>query len=338
MSKKDLSPINPACVHLMPGDVLLFPPNSIADGGWVGQAIVYFTKGEVSHSAIYCGEIDGVAMIAHAEPNGINYQSFESLLAGEPCCYIRRHTGKLDLTPVLDAVKKYTGNGNSYPFVNLGIIGLLILLNKFSDDRPLNQIVYDFALLVGVKIMKQTQERVHEGETPMMCSQFASQCYTDAGPRYDLKFDKLLLQFGNVPKGEDKPLLLDALPADENLESLPDFDDAILQGEDHIVANFLDFAYGKEALVSGKVEDKTALKYLAALLLSASCFAITGKKPKTVKEAISQFSTNRNYLVTPDDLFTNASNLQTVGYMTNLYSKTSFFKFVDSENEEEIQH
>lgn len=317
MTKKNSPKPDLKIEDLLSGDILLFPPNSIAHGGWVGQAIVLLTGGKVSHSAIFIGEIDGELRVAHAAPPGIVSESFKALLESEPGCYVKRYIEKTSLDPVLAAVDRYVDHENPYPFLNLGVLGLLLLSNRFANKTLTNRIFYDFALLVGLKIMKMIEENRHPGKKPMTCSQFAAQCFTDAGEEYDIKFNKLLVQFKVANSSQEEDSLLNILSTmnmtrrDEmkkmNMES-------VLNSEDEITANFIHLLEKKDIQTTEHIS-KENVGIAGTILFKALCEAMTGEIPSSLEDAFRYFSTNRNYYVTPDDLLSNTKNLSDVGYI-----------------------
>lgn len=318
MDKEKLPIPNLKPEDLKPGDILLFPPNALPEG-WVGQAIVLLTKGTVSHSALYWGEKEGVFMAAHAAPKGIGSVSFPDLVRSEPGCFVRRRNEKEDPEPVLKAIDGYTDHENSYPFFNLAVLGLLMLANRFLNKTLRNRIFYDFALLVSAKLMKAVQEYRHPGKSPMSCSQFVAQCYTDAGDDYDIKFVKLLVQFGELNTTADETSLFDLLGRDETLE-IPETNldtNQILSMETDVAERFIEWMKNNdnELAVESAHVDEEDLNKVSRKLLKSLCQVFTGTKPASVKEAIKRLSTNRNYFVTPEDLLSNASNLETIGYI-----------------------
>lgn len=319
MTRKGLPQSNLKIEDLKPGDILLFPPNKLGDNGWVGQAIILLTGGQVSHSAVFRGEKDGQLKVAHAEPKGIVSESFIALLESEPGCYVKRHSIKTDLNPVLSVVEKYTDHDNPYPFLNLGVLGLLILENRFSEKTLKNRVFYDFTILIGLKIMKMVEKHKHAGKTPMTCSQFAAQCFTDAGDEYDIKFNKLLIQFGSFNSVIEEDSLLNILNTEDfvlnsqenTIEIEPN---TILNREDEIVSDFMQLIEIGETNSAVSVT-RGQLGIAGKMLLNALSEALTGKKPSSTEDAIKQLSTNRNYYVTPDDLLSNSNNLTAIGYI-----------------------
>ncbi len=302
---------------LKPGDILLCPPTPFPEG-WIGQAIILLTGGKVSHTAMYCGEKGGEPRIAHSDLRGIYSMPLKDFLDESPGCYLMRLKDQADLLPVLHAIDSYADKGNPYPVMNFGVLGLLIIGNRLAKDTLRNRAFYDFTMLVGLKIIQEINKHKYKGKHAMTCSQFASQCFTDAGALYDIQFDKLILGFGGVNSIDDRASLLDYIMYDNsNGLPLPDEEDthAVPANEDQIISNFM-------GLMRNDSNDITAPEYVeehelskAALkLLIALCEAITGVKPSSPGEALDLISSNRNYFVTPDDLLMNAANLEELGY------------------------
>lgn len=319
MSKQKLPEPNLKPEDLKPGDVLLFPPNPMPEG-WVGQAIVLLTKGTVSHTALFCGEVGGVMMVAHAAPGGIVSLPFAGLVSSEPGCFVMRHTEKTDLYPVLKAIDGYADHENPYPFFNLGILGLLLLANCFSEKTLRNRIFYDLALLVSVKLMKAVEKHRFPDKKPMSCSQFAAQCYTDAGKEYDIRFDKLLIQFGELNAVDSQTSLLGLL----NVGDMPEVPEMSINRdytpdeEMEIAIRFIEWMSGdgKNKLTeASELVNEKDLNKVGRRLLTILCQAFTNTRPSSVKEAVELLATNRNYFVTPEDLFVNTLNLKNTGYI-----------------------
>lgn len=306
---------------LKPGDILLFPPNKWKEGGKVGQIIVLLTGGEVSHAAVYRGE----GKVAHAAPPYIVSGAFEALLRGEPGCYVKRHSTETVLNPVLAAVDKYADHDNPYPFFNLGVLGLLLLSNRFAKKTLSNVIFYNFALWLSVKLMKAAERKIYPGKKPMSCSQFATQCFTDAGENYDIRFRRLLIQFteASLNANDDKDCLLNLTTQagfkdwDAMTNELEENTEMMQEQEEQIISDFLELLEKGESSNSSVLNtvDTAKLGKVGQKLLKELCGAITGKTPASPEEALELLSTNRNYFITPEDLHVNAKNLTNVGYI-----------------------
>lgn len=305
--------------ELKPGDILLFPPVpfSIEEPlTALGHIITAITGGKVSHSAIYCGIVDQIPTVAHADLPGISSFPLQDLLNEEPACFVFRHNKYNSSCPIYKEALGYASANNPYPKLNLGLLGLLLLANRFAEETIKNKFFYDFTLWVSLKIMKVIEKHKHPGKTPMTCSQFAAQCYTDAGVMYDIHFHKLLIQFGALEKN-DKVSTRSLLGIIQNKQTNSFRDNDIQEiieihnNESTIIANFLEFLRNKDGITMSERQtiSEDDIEYAGQKLLRAISVAYNGFIPKTINEAIESLSTNRNYFVTPDDLYFNTTNL-----------------------------
>lgn len=314
--------------NLLPGDIILCTPNILKIDGWIGQAIVLFTGGLASHTALYCGQKAGIGQIAHSNLAGTHYDTLDFFQKNHAGFFVRRHTGRRDLTAVLAAVDNYMHNDkpDPYPIANLVVLGLLILSKKLMAKTLTNKIFYDFLMLATVKLMKQINEKYYT-KNAMTCSQFAAQCYTDAGGGrdYNIEFDKLYVQFELENSCNQKLSLLDMLEDDEDLQSFNAIDivenihkqaDKYLRREIQIVDQFMAFINNDPNLSSStETVSHAELAGCSQALLTVIHKVKMGYDPLSVKEALAMCNTDRNFLVTPDDLLFNASNLTDVGYV-----------------------
>lgn len=310
MEKKDLRP----------GDILLFPPNE-----WIGKAIVAITKGSISHVAIYNGDQDGKASIAHSHLEGAAYMLFDLFLKDAGRCYVRRHEKQSDLSPVLQAAGKYIQAKNHYPFANIFLLGMLLVSKRFSKNILHSKIFYNFLLNVTHKILPKldTHPELGKGKHGMSCSQFVTQCFSDAGKDYAIKFKAILCQYESVSPESDEMSLLEfirqqnksnLIPA--NLPPLPEMK-ITQEEEDKIIADFIALleSTGKLGLIDNiaKSDDKELINIAATLI-----GAISNANSESDLEGFLNTGSgpNMNYLITPDDLLSNTENLLDMGVIT----------------------
>lgn len=160
----------------------------------------------------------------------------------------------------------------------------------------------------------------------MTCSQFAAQCYSDAGSRdYNIEFDKLYVQFELENSYNQKVSLLDILEHDECLQSFNAIEvvenihkqaDKYLRREIQIVDQFMAFMNNAPNLSSStETVSHAELTDCSQALLTVIHRVKTGHDSLSAKEALAMCNTDRNFLVTPDDLLFNASNLEDLGYV-----------------------
>lgn len=311
MEKKDLKV----------GDILLCPPIP-GKGGEIGRVIVMLTKGKVSHAALYYGERNGVPTVVHSDLRGIIYQDLDEFISEEPGFYVLNYQiDKKDvseLTPVLEAADIYAGKGIKYPKGDFVILGMLILMKRLTKEKIKDRIFYDFILMLCRKTMKKINPK-----NSKTCSQLVSQCFTDAGDEYDIRFSSLILKSREQVATDGDVSLLDLLNPSDSLvclEMLADEDSNILSEEDEkIVERFVTWMGDSENIHIGLPKDMIEEKQLieaSQTLLSNLCQIISGKKVNTILEAIDIISsTNRNYFVLPDDLLSTTTNLKLRGYI-----------------------
>lgn len=307
------------------GDVVLYPPH---EGDWLAQAIALLTSGTVNHAAIYYGVKDGKHCVVESVLAGMNINPMPDSIEDLYALPIMRHKNKSDLQPVIDCAQKYINENNPYPYVNLGILALLLINKSFTKATLKSLVIYNITLLLSVKLMKAIQA-LRPGQHPMSCSQFTAQCFTDAGEDYNLKFDKLIVQLDKILQCNaldiEKTSLLDILeiaePEPMLMATVNDMQaQEVLENEDLIVADFISLLNSETAnqplLMVSKLE--TANRPIAPIIkkiVFALYEMITGKQTDQIQEAIDgiKFSTNRNFLVTPEDININCNNLEHVG-------------------------
>ncbi len=303
---------------LKPGDVFLCPPAPWGkEGAWIGQAIVALTKGYVSHAAIYYGDKDGERYVADADVPGITFKKLDVFREDEPEFYVRRHEKPDDLTPVLHAVDKYVNESNPYPFVNLGLLGLLIVCNRYTH---IDKHIYRFMVMLANILMKWARDWKHPGKHPMTCSQFAAQCYTDAGEQYDMAFSELIIRYGSFEMAKndaESPLSLLLknihLVNEVNLA----YKNAGTENETEITREFIS---SLETVQRNTKEEMVPVEQIASVTMSIVSSLYFLKEGKAIEDPVAGIhkllsSTNRNFFVAPDDILLNCTNLIDVGIL-----------------------
>lgn len=311
--------------ELQIGDVVLYPPE---EGDWLAQAIALLTNGSVNHAAIYYGMKDGQHCVVESVLKGVGVNPLPNCITEKYAHPILRHTSATDMNTVIECAKRYVDEVNAYPYVNLGMLALLLIAKKFNKETLKSRILYDFALLVCVKLMKAIQDMHIKGDHKMSCSQFTAQCFTDAGEDYDLKFDKLIVQLDRLLKNSkesDAISLLDSVSEDtpDMMFSAGDGGDQeeyILRSEEVITQKFTQLLVPQKdqpLLFEQNVLTTKPLALIVGKIIFYLYEMITGSKTNDLQMAIDsiKFSTNRNFLVTPEDININCSNLKRVGVL-----------------------
>lgn len=319
---------------LQKGDVVLFPPH---DGDFIAKAIAYLTDGEVNHAALcYPGE-QGLLIAESILKNGLVLNPFPEHIDKKYPLRICRMVNPLNTEPLLAAAGKYLDERNAYPNFNLGLLGGLLLFKKFAPHTLRNKIVYMFMGLVASQLMNLVRKRKYTGKHPMSCSQFVAQCFTDAGKDYDLHFEHLVAQFGNMKlqsgvgtraMGNGMITPIDLLSQEKaqfsnNIENVtPELD---LTDDEALTLtnNFIDVLEGHEGVQTRSANATTVSSNQLNATLQSIALSLyelhTGKKAENTGEAIEslQSSTMRNYFVSPQDLLINCPNsLKLVGLLS----------------------
>jgi hypothetical protein len=332
--------------EVKPGDVILFPPHK---GDWIAWGIAYLTQSEVNHAAI-CYNDGGKKRILESVLNGLVLRDFDASISGEYPLRISRLKKGPDMAPLMAAAKKYLDNKDQYPFFDLAMLSFLLLYKRFSDHRQmLNEITYRFMWLTALLLMEAMQ-KVYRNKHPMTCSQFTAQCFTDAGPDFDFRFEKLYVNYDNTSASASISFLDFIINSfkSRNVRSLAgtggtlDFSHA---GElsadeaDEIKRNgeMITEAFGKLLNDPGQIQSVRSLaspavvpldriagplkKITLALYKLVSGNETAGVDVLAAAEYLNGVrknctsSTARNFFVAPEDIFSNCVNLQHIGLL-----------------------
>lgn len=314
---------NELCV----GDVILFPPQK---GDFIAQAIAFLTDGEVNHAALcYPGEA-GIMVAESILKDGLVLSPFPEHIDEEYPLGICRLKGQSDMTPVLLAAQRYLEEKNSYPNFNLGLLGTLLLFKKFASHTWNNKVVYRFAALIAYELMQIVRKRKYIEKHPMSCSQFVAQCFTDAGEKYDLAFETLVVDFevyeqqvvmtrNLTTNGRISPI--EMLEQEEN-SSIPAMnilpDSYLMQMRDSdktaLVSEFMNVASSEKIATRalntpGEPVSSSALKKVMTNIAFSIYELQTGVSTADFKKVITYMKseTARNFFVAPQDLLINCS-------------------------------
>lgn len=317
------------------GDIVLYPPHK---GDWLAQAIALLTNGTVNHAAIYYGVKDGKHYVVESVLQGLGINPLPDKIENEYPLRIFRHNNRdIDILKIIDAANYYLAESNKYPYANLGILALLLITKKFSKPTLKSKILYSVLLILAEKLMKYLQS-IPAHKHPMSCSQFTAQCFTDAGNEYDLVFSDLIVSLNlltneAVDSIDAKMSLLDISDTIEKNNICLSIDSPILENTISTEQNMLDAIY---QLIKGDVDDQhiiTAIDNRNHLnenqvdkliiekskdMIMAISVLMTDSKPLNILDAISVIrnSTNRNFLVTPEDININCTNISFVGSLS----------------------
>lgn len=318
--------INMRKEDLRAGDVVLFPPHK---GDFIAQAIAFLTDGEVNHAALCYPKEKNLVVAESILKDGLVLNSFAEHIESEYPLRICRMRGDADMFPVLEAAKKYLEEVNAYPNFNLGLLGILLLFKKMAPPSWKNAVIYNFYKFVAGRLMNLVREHKYKGKHPMSCSQFVAQCFTDAGERYDLKFNRLVADFEvGITRSVDDVENVSPLDLLKQTETFPEidmntfsskyWDDAEMAT---LTSEFIDIAAGRHIMSRAVGEEVSTQKFnQATASIALALYELhTGEPAANLEKALNYLasSTARNYFVSPQDLLVNCKeSLEYIGRLS----------------------
>ena len=178
-------------------DVLLF---SGEKGSFISEAIMFLTDSPVSHTAL---SYTTSAKIIEETPPAVQVNTAVDRFKDRTIYVMRRGVRPEFMTPVLDAATGYLNNNEPYAMSNLYLVGALLIFKKFTATSLEQKIILKILEKIAAEIIDYINEKKEPGKLPMVCSQFAYQCYEDAGADYKLTIkDGVLFEARKAaPKG-----------------------------------------------------------------------------------------------------------------------------------------
>lgn len=158
--------------NLSMADILLYRTDT-----WMGKAIRYLDKSEVSHAGLYLGGgIVGEALTKE----GLTRQSIEK--SSQDCEWVRVFRLKKELAnmqQVLDTANMYLNQSNRYAYEQILLLAMVCSIRKLDLTNPLlRRIVYS-AINNAAALVRWMQSN---GKQPMICSEFVYRSYDEAVP------------------------------------------------------------------------------------------------------------------------------------------------------------
>lgn len=301
------------------GDVLLFSPEK---GSFISWAITFLTDAPVSHAALYYGQKDDAPSIIEETPPAVAINPAATRFVDRTIT-VRRLSSDLPLNPVIDAAQKYFNTDDPYDSAGLYMVGLILVYKKFTPSTPVQQVVIKILKRITATLDAYINSHKYPGQLPMVCSQFVAQCYEDAGPAYQLKF-----QDGVLMGAERGASLLDqALSfASETPVEYPrqptltaaaaDTDPSVT---DEQLCQELQEAFSQQGLlaaparISGElVEAMHQFSYVNARFLTGDK-DLADRCCDRVASSLSYLKSNENMFVVPGDLLLHCPSLQDAG-------------------------
>lgn len=312
--------------ELNPADVLLF---SGVQDDWISRAIMALTGSPISHAALWYR--DGVNIIEEVgaegtNPGGVEINPATTRFEGRNITVRRsiRATQSMgpNTLPVLDAADVYKEKGEPFAMSNLVIVGILLLYKKLPHTMPpaLQSIVTSILEKLAQKLMDEINEHKTPGKQPMFCSQFAFQCYQDAGPNYQLRIVNGLLLKGTAQPARN---LLDHALAQPIESWVPTHFGMSGMSATHTEARSMEELLHQlvDLIENGALEQETPGNALDPKLMNAvKAFAQAihatygnGTSVSGLTESLTFAKSQEACFVTPADLYSNCPDLVTIG-------------------------
>lgn len=315
---------------LKDGDVLVMQ----GPKGWgdmslhlaLDKAIMWLTDSDVTHGAIYLGDIDGTHYLIDDGLKGIARHTM-TLDGGEPVLwYVRRPTVDAPLTPVLDVAKKYEDEPTAYDWELLAMVGFLLLFKKMTDNDAYHKALLEFMMSVVSYIDKNTHK---SGTRYFICSQYVATCFEEAGDKYALDIVNGNLQTKSMAEGVtliDYCLTNSKLVSD-NIDLMAGETVSEPTGED--IKALIEAYTNTDSLMSMDEHNQLFSQLVNVtdtfleLFFEVNASAL-GLKPTDWDSAEKRFSLAKKYqadFVTPADLKSHCANLKDIGTVTFVYGQ-----------------
>lgn len=306
---------------LEPGDVLLF---SAEEGSFLSWAITFLTDSPVSHAAIFYDK-DAGTLVEESPPQIRTMDAKERF--GNRTITVRRIHNRSDLSmiPVLEAASDYRNELEPYALGNLYMVALLLLYKKFSPDTWKQKITIKILKKLTAEIVEYVNRHKYEGKLPMVCSQFVTQCFEDAGPQYRLQFAHRILLRSTPGGGHLVDRILEhaakgggpshrfttANLLNAPIDRLSDSEEELCKA---LKGAFDGPAETEEAeLHEELIEAVHQFSQAHFLMRTGVSSDLKADQAGPVHPAILQLKEDENIFIAPGDLLNNCTNLETVG-------------------------
>ena len=323
--------------ELKPGDLILYEADY---SDFISSAIAMLTHSTVTHTALSYNNP------AYIVEEGNKFAAKNTIdPPGSRVMHIRRLKDTPDTSKVVDIAMKYVDAKLPYPDANLVLLGIYIIIGDFIPDTISGDIIKNILKIITYELIKFCNKiKAPDSDVPpMVCSEFATFCYDEAamtyGPEYKIHYnekvntisalikriiDQLIsnpdktfkshhLLFGAAPEvdaAEDSSeelkmyceQLMDHM-AEHRLESTPTVGAAKEISDDVIMAIFNFVKWFLKAFNKDAAEDKAV----------ESDAIITADEVRTLLEKFLRY---QEAFVTPEDIYSNSTNLEDLGILT----------------------
>ncbi|MDL2269132.1 hypothetical protein LJC71_07615 [Desulfosarcina sp. OttesenSCG-928-A07] len=190
------------------GDVFLFE----SDGSCISDLICVLSDSKVSHAALYYEEDS----IIEEGLSGIQTRKLGEL--GERAIHVMKYNIADSEDKVAEKIhsveQKHYNNKDPYSFGNLIMMGVLLLVKMQRNNmpKPAQALLTLICIQLAQKIDDFVKRKTEKPDThPMTCSQFAYDCYKEAG--YTLQIKRPV----KIGKEKDKSILEELLSEGESV-------------------------------------------------------------------------------------------------------------------------
>ena len=307
---------------LKAGDILLFSPEK---GSFISWAITYLTDAPVSHAAMFYEE-KSQSIIEETPPQVAINHAAERFEGRE--IYVRRLNSKEDLplSPVIEKAQNYLNNAEPYDHSGLYTVGLLLVYKKFTPNTPVKKTMIKILKKISSSIIEYIHEHQNLGKSPMVCSQFVAQCYSDAGDKYKLKINN-----GVLLKNADRKIVnlnvldqvMDIVRNGERkkpqslLESTIDTQDELSFSDEELCRELKEAFESTSAEITSDITDDLveAVSQFAQAnyLYTSGGTLLKSISPDDSSDVLQILKTNENMYVFPGDLLNHCENLKDIG-------------------------
>lgn len=317
------------------GDIMVFPA---PEGSKLSQVIALLTDSSVSHAALMY-KTGSEFLLAESTIGGIRSTP---LPHEEP--YVRRyHLSTEELNKLLNSIEHYIQDETDYAYIDLVLLGILLVYKKFSKKTLTNKIFYTFLEHVARLLAETINNLLSKGKIPMVCSQYVAQCFLDA--ECPLKFNKMVVDWGystesfKLTSGNDQLSLITLLgttsyPSNTQTKNKPNIlnmneESKIFNDFIHLIKSEKNVGNEKNTRKNNHVEVNKLSPIYCSETLDLSDLVIP---TQDISNSLNIILTNKSvinkiqqmdgsyerevFFVTPADLYLNCSNAEYVGQLS----------------------
>lgn len=157
-------------IELKTTDILLYRSKT-----WIGKAIRYLDKAEVSHAGLYVStDTVGEALM----DGGLQRQTLTKSIAD--CEWVKCFRMKnlpVTMQPVLHRANEYLGYGERYAYGQILLLAMVCSTRKLDLSNPLLRQIVNSAINNAAAFVRRMQSN---GKQPMICSEFVYRSYDEA--------------------------------------------------------------------------------------------------------------------------------------------------------------